>query len=65
MLDMKVVGEGAGASLVVLTQRSFACLKESGVFKFVKKLEYNPASLSTFLLGMFLPSSRECGSDLI
>ncbi|KAK3875683.1 hypothetical protein Pcinc_019466 [Petrolisthes cinctipes] len=51
VLDMKVVGEGAGASLVVLTQRSFSCLKDSGVFKFIKKLEYNPACLNAFMLG--------------
>lgn len=55
------VGKGGGGgvdggvvgpvSLLVLTHRAIHCFKESGVLKFVKKLEYDPACFMAFFVG--------------
>ncbi|XP_050720589.1 protein PTHB1-like isoform X2 [Eriocheir sinensis] len=43
-------GASGPVSLLVLTQRGIHCFKESGVLKFVKKLEYDPACFTAFVV---------------
>ncbi|XP_063884729.1 protein PTHB1-like isoform X2 [Scylla paramamosain] len=51
-VELKVVGgeEGEPVSLLVLAQRGIYCFKESGVLKFVKKLEFDPSCFTAFIV---------------
>lgn len=56
-LDLLVVSPPEGpTSLLILTHHAVFCYKETGVLKFVKKLEYNPSCLTAFVLGMLTTS---------
>ncbi|XP_042217578.1 protein PTHB1-like isoform X2 [Homarus americanus] len=54
-LDLCVLSPPEGpTSLLVLTHHAVFCFKESGVLKFVKKLEFNPSSFLAFIVDNYV-----------
>ncbi|XP_071550345.1 protein PTHB1 isoform X2 [Panulirus ornatus] len=54
-LNLLVVSPPEGpTSLLILTHHAVFCYKETGVLKFVKKLEYNPSCLSAFVVDNYV-----------
>ncbi|XP_063611687.1 protein PTHB1-like [Penaeus indicus] len=50
-LDILVINPPEGpTNILILTHHSIFCYKESGVLKFVKKLEYNPSCFTAYLM---------------
>ena len=53
VLDIDVINQGSGSgqvtcSILVLGERNIFCLSETCVFKYMKKLDYNPSSFCAF-----------------
>ncbi|RXG66040.1 Protein PTHB1 [Armadillidium vulgare] len=56
-IEIEVLVEpGNVSSILILTTRAFMCYKDSGVLKFIKKLEFNPMCFTAYLM---------CGNNAI
>lgn len=63
-VDLKVVTATSGhAQLLVLGERSVFCFKDSGVLRFMKKLDFNPTCIHAYSIGQQSPPSVDSSAS--
>ena len=63
-VDLKVVtGPSGHAQLLVLGERSVFCFKDSGVLRFMKKLDFNPTCIHAYSIGQQPSTSTDSSAS--